>query len=328
MIIVRTPVRISIGGGGTDLPFYYKEKGGSLVTASIDKYIYIAVNDRFEDQIRVSYSKNEEVEEVEKIKNDRVREGLKLLGIERGVEIDTVADVPAGSGLGASGSFLVGLLNGLYSYKGKNISKKRLAEESCEIEMERLDLPSGKQDPYAAAYGGINHLKIKRDGRVIVNPLNISEETINELESNLFLFYTGILRSSTEVLSDQKKEMESKEEKMEYMSEIRKIGRRIKNALENGRPHRFGQLLNVHWNIKKRFSDKMSNPKINEWYESALENGAFGGKIIGAGGGGFFMFYCPENQEKFKETMVREGLELLPFQFEFDGTQILVRDRR
>lgn len=324
MIITRTPMRISMGGGGTDLPFYYTKHGGSLVTAAIDKYVYITTNKRFEDKIRLSYSKTEITNDIDKIQNDRAREALRLLGIHRGAEITTVADVPARSGLGGSGSFLVGLLNSLHRHKREYVSKQKLAEEACKIEMDILKYPMGKQDQYIASFGGILHLKIDKRGNVRVSPINISEESILELERNIFLFYTGILRDSSKILKSQKTEAERNKKKMEYMHQIKKIGERSKRALESGDVDRFGRLLNVHWETKRSLTDKMSNPQINKWYELAIKNGAFGGKIIGAGGGGFFMLYCKNNQDRFKKAMMRAGLIQVPFRFDFDGSKILV----
>lgn len=324
MIITRTPMRVSMGGGGTDLPFYYTKYGASLVTAAIDKYVYIATNKRFEDEIRLSYSKTEIIKDVDKIQNDRVREALKLLGIYKGTEITTVADLPARSGLGGSASFLVGILNSLHRHKREYVSKQKLAEEACKIEIDILGYPVGKQDQYVASFGGILHLKINKRGNVRVSPINISEESILELERNMFLFYTGILRNASTVLKSQKKEAEKSKKKMEYMHQIKKIGEQSKRALESGDVDRFGRLLNVHWQIKRSLTDKMSNPKINKWYDTAIKNGALGGKIIGAGGGGFFMFYCKSNQDKFRRALTNDGLIEVPFRFDFDGSKILV----
>ena len=327
MIITRTPVRIPIGGGGTDLPFYYKRFGGSLVTAAIDKYIYIAVRRRFYKETRVSYSKTEIVKDNRDIEHPLVREALRLLDIKEGLEIVSISDVPSGAGLGSSGSFLVGLLNALHTYRGEYISKKVLAEEACKIEMDILKEPVGKQDQYAASFGGIIHMLLNKQGAVRVGPLNLSEQTIRDLENNIMLYYTSIRRSATKVLKEQKDAAERDKAKLEYLTKIRQIGADIKKALEKGNTRRFGEWLNIHWQTKHQLSDSMSNPQIDEWYDLALKNGAVGGKVMGAGGGGFFMFYCDTNKEKFRLAMERARLVEMPFRFDFDGTKVVFNSK-
>lgn len=327
MIITRTPVRISIGGGGTDLPFYYKKHGGSLVTATIDKYIHIAVQRRFYSETRVSYSKTEIVKDNKDIQHPLVREALKLLDIREGLEIVSIGDVPSGAGLGSSGAFLVGLLHALHTYRGEIVSKKVLADEACKIEMDILKEPSGKQDQYASAFGGILQMQISRQGAVRIGPLNLSEQTIRALESNLMLFYTSIRRRAKDVLKAQKNAAERDKTKMEHLTRIKQIGADIRKALEKGNTRRFGEWLNVHWQTKHRLASVMSNPQIDEWYDLALKNGAIGGKIMGAGGGGFFMFYVENNQEKFRVAMERARLVEMPFRFDFDGTKVVFNSK-
>ena len=323
MIVSRTPVRVPIGGGGTDLPFFQSRFGSSLITSAINKYIYINVNKRFEKSIRLSYSKTEIVDSIDDLKHDRVRESLRLLNIKNAIEISTTADIPASTGMGTSSSFLVGLLNALHAYKREYVPTKILAEEAAKIEIDILKEPIGKQDHYAAAYGGIMHLSINKDGKVIVSPLNISELIMHELEENLFMFFTGILRNTTEVLRKQKDEVERDEKKIKNMMEIKKIGEEIKKALESGNCRRFGEWLNIHWETKKNLANVMSNPEIDRWYELAMKNGAIGGKIMGAGGGGFFIFYCDKNKNDFVSKVEENGLRRVPFRFDFDGSKIV-----
>lgn len=322
MIVTKTPLRLPLGGGGTDIPFYYSKNRGFLVTAAINKYIYITVHERkFYDESLLKYSQIEHVKAVDEIKHTRIREALRLLDIKEPLEITSMADVPSQTGLGSSSSFLVGLLNALHAYKREFVSVANLAEEACKIDIEVLKEPIGKQDQYAAAYGGLMQMDINQKGRVMVSRLDITQDTIEELQRNLFLFYTGITRDASEVLLSQKKNVESTS--MEGMDQIKKIGHEIKKALENGDTRRFGEWLNVHWETKKTFSNKMTNDEIDRWYNLAIENGAIGGKVIGAGGGGFFMFYCDRNQKEFRKSMANSGLKELDFKFEFDGSKIL-----
>ena len=328
MLIVRTPNRIPLGGGGTDLPFYASKFGGSLITAAINKYIYTTVHDTFANQFILHYSEIETPSKVDEIKHPLIREAMKLAELKKGVEITTMADVPARSGLGSSGSFTVGLLNALHSYKRGIISSKLLAEQASTIEMDILKEPVGKQDNYAAAYGGIIQLEIGKNGKVKVDPLNLTEETIKELETNLMIFYTGITRHAGEVIGDQKKQAESEEDKLAELHQIKKIGLEIKKVLEKGDTDRFGRWLNMHWETKKRTSSKISNPQIDKWYDHAMKNGALGGKIMGAGGGGFFMFYCPQNHKEFRKSMTQAGLVEMPFRFDFDGSKVIINNLR
>lgn len=328
MIVTRTPVRISIGGGGTDLPFYYTKHKCFLVTAAIDKYIYITVNKRFLSGSLIKYSETEFIHDNFKIKHPLIRESLRLLNIKESIEISSLADIDSKSGLGSSGAFTVGLLHALHIYKGELVSKKTLAEEACHIAMKILKEPSGKQDEYAAAFGGIINLKINKQGVASVTPLDLKIDTTKELENNLMFFYTGYRRSAKEILESQKTEAEKDEKKVELLHNIKKIGKDIKIALEKDKPKRFGQWLKVHWDTKKLATNRMSNDKIDYWYQLALDNGAIGGKIMGAGGGGFFMFYVePNHQRKVREIMLGEGLIEMPFKFDFDGTKILFNSR-
>lgn len=324
MIITRTPLRVSIGGGGTDLPFFFPKYGGFLVTSAIDKYIYVMVSERkFHDQFRISYSTTENVDSVDKIQNDRIREALKLLNITKPLEISTISEVPGQSGLGSSSAFLVGLLKALHKLKGEIVSPKVLAEEAAKIEIDIIKEPIGKQDQYASAYGGIINLNINKTGNVLVSPLDITTEVLKDLESNLYMFYTGITRSASEVIRDQSQKAVSDEEKMQCMSQIKDIGIEIKKAIESGNARRFGEWMNVHWESKKKMSSKMSSSKLDEWYDLGIKNGAIGGKVMGAGGGGFLLFYSERKGSEFIKSMQEAGLKFVPFKFDFEGCKLI-----
>jgi D-glycero-alpha-D-manno-heptose-7-phosphate kinase len=325
MIVTRTPVRIPLGGGGTDLPSYYTQYGGFLVSAAIDKYIYVAVNKRFEKSIRLSYSSTEIVDSLEEIKHPIVKQALKHLNIDSGIEITSIADVPSNTGLGTSSSFTVGLLNALHSFKREKVNAKDLAEEACYIEIELLKEPIGKQDQYLAAYGGVQCLELDRLGNVKVTPLHLSEDVIDQLESNILLFYTGIRRSASEVLAPQSKGASlDKEKVIENMHKIKQIGYEIKKSFEEGNLARLGELLDIHWQTKKGLSDKITQSQIDNWYEKAKNNGALGGKLMGAGGGGFFMFYCNNGKNGFRKAMEQESLKEMRFKIDFEGSKVLV----
>jgi D-glycero-alpha-D-manno-heptose-7-phosphate kinase len=323
MIITRTPLRIPIGGGGTDLPFYYSRYGCSLVTAAIDKYIYIVIKPRFHHQTRVCYSKIEEVDDNAQIEHPLVREALKLLNIKDHLEIVSISDVSAGTGMGSSFSFLVGLLNALHIYKGEYVSKTLLAEEATKIDLDILKEPAGKQDQYIAAIGGIQHMLINRQGLVKMEPLNINDETVRTLESNLLLFYTGQTHSTAKMLSQQKKEAESDQAKMDNLTKIKEIGEEIRKSIEKGNTRRFGEWMNVHWELKRSLAKGMSNPQIDRLYKLALDNGAIGGKLMGSGGGGYLMFYCDNAHDQLRRAMAKEGLREMKFRFDFDGSKVI-----
>jgi D-glycero-alpha-D-manno-heptose-7-phosphate kinase len=325
MIVTRTPVRIPLGGGGTDLPSYYTQYGGFLISAAIDKYIYITLNRRFEKSIRVSYSQTEIVDSVEEIKHPIVREALKLLKIDSGIEITSIADVPSNTGLGSSSAFTVGLLNALHTFKNEKVNAKDLAEEACYIEIELLKEPIGKQDQYLAAFGGVICLDIDRLGSVKVLPLKPSEDALDQLESNTLLFYTGIRRSASEVLGSQNKgASQNQDQVIQGMHQIKKIGLEIKEAFEMEDLKRFGNLLDLHWQAKKTLSNKISQERIDQWYEIAKKHGALGGKLMGAGGGGFLMFFCNNGKNGFRKIMEQEGLKEMRFRIDFEGSKVLI----
>ncbi len=326
MIVSKAPLRISLGGGGTDLPFFSKLFGGSLTSVAINQYIYITIAKRkFYDDFLIKYSDTERVKSVEDIKHLGIKAALKYLNITDPIEITSVADVPAGMGLGSSGSFLVALLKALHAYKGEEISAFKLAEEAAEIEMKILKAPSGKQDQYLASFGGLINLDINKKSRVLVSPLSISNSNSQILEENLLLFSTGIKHSSTNILSEQKASLESDKERMDQMQLIKKLGEDIKKSLEEGNIQKVGKWLNVHWEIKRKLSQSMSNSKIDSIYKIGIENGAMGGKLVGAGGGGFFLFYCENKKEELRKAMSKEGLKELKFKFDQEGCKIICK---
>jgi len=331
MIISRSPVRITLGGGGTDLPSYYEKHGGALIAAAIDKYTFVTVHPRFEKDVRLKYSKLENCEHVSDIKHDIFREALKLLEIKPGLELTSLADIPGRSGMGSSGSFTVALLNALHIYRNEFVSQKQLAEEACKIEIDILKEPVGKQDQYICAFGGIKQLRFSKDGKVSVEKLKISEEHINELENNIMVFYTGITRYASDILKEQNEKSKKKNETtLETLHKIKEIGLETKHALEHGDIDKLGEFLHEHWLTKKQLSAGVSKPFIDECYTLARQNGALGGKIMGAGGGGFFMFYHKgTNKEKtdFVKVLNKKGLKKMEFCFDFKGTEILFNSK-
>ena len=320
--VSRTPFRISLGGGGTDLPSYYKEYEGFFISAAINKYIYVTIHKRFMPGLKLSYSKTENVKSADELEHPMVREVLRRFGIKEGIEIISLADVPAEAGLGSSGSFSVGLLKALYAYQNIQKSPAEIAEEACDIAMNKLHEPSGKQDEYAASFGGINAYSIDKNGKVTVEELNLDDNTVEELEKNIMMFYTGITRKSSAVLSKQQERIaDSSTDAMEKMHAIKRIGLESKKALQSGNLRKFGELLHEHWMIKRGVTDNMSSEDIDRWYSIARENGAIGGKIIGAGGGGFLMLYCEGDKQHLGEALAKEGLIQFDFKFDFEGSK-------
>jgi D-glycero-alpha-D-manno-heptose-7-phosphate kinase len=326
VIMTRSPLRISLGGGGTDLPSYYQEHGGFLVAAAIDKYVSILIHKRFVPQLLLKYSQMEEVGRIEDIKHPLIREALRLLEWDDlGVEISSMADIPAGTGLGSSGSFTTALLKALHVYKKDMIHPRDLAEQACHIEMDILKEPIGKQDQYVAALGGLTCMRFLPNGQVEAWPLKVSQSTIYDMEDHLLLFFTGYTRSAGEILKEQ--DVKSKENDQDMIANlhfIKQIGRDIKDALEADHLKRFGELMNIHWEHKKKRSSSMSNVRINHWYDLAMQNGAVGGKLIGAGGGGFLMFLC-EERARVRQVMNEEGLQEVRFRFDFEGTRAIIQ---
>ena len=322
MILSRAPVRLSMGGGGTDLASYYREHGGFLLATSINKFVYILLNRRFEDNFRLSYSKTEIINTIEEIEHPIFRESIKFVGIEGKVEIVSVADVPSNCGLGTSSTFTVALLNALYAYRRDYIGIDKLAEAACHIEINVLNEPIGKQDQYASAFGGFNAYYFEKDGTVRVEPLRIKEEMMIELQNNIFLFYLNKNRSASSILKEQNdKSKKNDAATIEKLHKIKEIGLYTKKILEEGKINEFGEVLHNHWLTKKGLSDKISDPYIDEAYELALKNGAIGGKVVGAGGGGFLLLYCPNNKPKPIEALRNFGLKPTWFSFEFEGAK-------
>ncbi len=324
MIIARSPLRITLGGGGTDLPSYYEEKEGFLISAAIDKYVYITLHETFEKGYFLKYSKFEKCEDIDDIQHPIIREALKLLDWKKPcLELCSMADIPAGTGLGSSSSFTTALLRALHTMQGNIVSTRTLAEEACEIEMNRLKEPIGKQDQYIASYGGITCMNFHRDGYVWVDPLRISDETLYNLEDNLILFFTGFSRSAGNILKEQNdKSKEHNEDMLKNLDFVKDLGYQSKNALEKGDLDTFADIMNVHWEYKKKRSGGMSNPQIDEWYELALANGAMGGKMIGAGGGGFLMFYV-KDKARLRDALRNTGMSEVRFRFEKEGSRII-----
>jgi D-glycero-alpha-D-manno-heptose-7-phosphate kinase len=326
MIITRSPLRISLGGGGTDLPSYYQEHSGFLVAAAIDKYVYITLHRTFVQELSIKYSKLERVKSVDEVEHPIIREALKLVNVKQPhLEITSMADIPSGTGLGSSGSFTTALLKALHAWEKHLVHPAELAEQACEIEINRLGEPIGKQDQYIAAFGGLTCFKFMPDGRVDAWPLKIDEETIYNLEDNLLLFFTGYSRSASSILKEQKtKTLSSDKAMIGNLHFIKDLGRQSQTALESGNLAEFARLMDVHWQRKKERSGSMSNPEINDWYDYAMANGALGGKLIGAGGGGFLMFYA-DNKAQLRRAMREKGLTEVRFRFDFEGTKVLVQ---
>jgi D-glycero-alpha-D-manno-heptose-7-phosphate kinase len=324
MIIARSPLRISLGGGGTDLPSYYREHGGFLIAAAIDKAVYVTVHRTFHDEMIIRYSQIERVPGPKAVRHPIVREVLALLGIEQhNIEITSMADIPAGTGLGSSGSFGTALIKALYRYRNMVLSQGDLAEKACHIEIDRLNEPVGKQDQYVASFGGVNCYEFHPDDRVTVTPLRMSDDTLEEFELRVLMFSTGITRSAGEILQDQDKKTKSHSAEMiAGLHAIKQIGYESRAVLESGKLDEFGKLLHEHWERKRRRSAMISSPQIDYWYETARRNGAIGGKLIGAGGGGFLMFVADDSR-KLRKAMQAQGLHELRFGFDYQGSRIL-----
>jgi D-glycero-alpha-D-manno-heptose-7-phosphate kinase len=326
MIITRTPFRVTLGGGGTDLPSYYTKYGGFIYAAALNKYMFINLNRPIvDDLVRVKYTKSETVKHRSELQHEIVKEAMEMTGIENALEIVSMADVPAGTGLGSSSCYAVGVLNALHTMKREYVPLQDLAEQACRLEMEFLEKPIGKQDQYMAAFGGLTVLEIGKDGKVDVRSANVSNTTIDDLNRNMLMFYTNTSRSASQILSEQSKGAnEERENVVSSMHYIKEIGYKILEAMESGNLTDVGLLFDEHWQYKKRISAKMSNPRFDEIYEIAKENGALGGKISGAGGGGFFVFYIEQEHTKFREVMKKLRLREMRYRFDFEGTKVLV----
>ncbi len=325
MIIARSPLRITLGGGGTDLPSYYRDHEGFLVSAAIDKYVYVTVMRPFSPGIYLKYSQLEQVATIPEVKHRIIREALDMVGFRTPqIEITTLADIPAGTGLGSSGSFTTALLKALYAHRKRHIHQEELAEMACHIEIDRLGEPVGKQDQYIAATGGVTCFTFNKDDKVTAVPLKMDMDTMHELEDNLLLFFTGFSRAAGSILADQKSRTQGSDAAMlDNLHYVKELGMRSKVALEGGDAPLFGELMHEHWEHKKRRSGGMSNPQIDAWYSLGMANGAVGGKLVGAGGGGFLMFYASD-RNRLRQAMRGAGLEEVRFRFDFEGSKVVL----
>lgn len=326
MIITRSPMRISLGGGGTDLPSYYKRHTGFLIAAAINKYVYLTIHDTFVQELIIKYSKLEKANHVDEVEHPIIRECLKELNMTGNyIEITSLADIPSGTGLGSSGSFTTALLKALYTHNNQIVSTRFLAEQACKIELDRLKEPIGKQDQYIAAFGGITAFEFLPNDKVEIIPIRLKKETLYNLEDNLVLFFTGYSRSASSILKEQDEKSRSDDEEIiNNLHFVKKLGKQSLATLESGNLKEFGELMDVHWQNKKKRTNSMSNGKIDEWYTLAMKNGAIGGKLIGAGGGGFLMFYT-ENKMRLRHVLMNAGLEEVRFKFDFEGTKVIVQ---
>lgn len=325
MIMVRTPFRVSFAGGGSDLKDFYSKNGyGAVLSTTINKYMYVMIHPYFHDKIRVKYSKTEDVDDIDKIQHPLVRECLRVVGIEKGIEIASIADVPAGTGVGSSSTFAICLLHALHAYNGNYVTKEQLAKEACRIEIDILKEPIGKQDQYAASYGGLNHVMFNRDETVFVEHMVLKSEIKERLERNLLMFYVGGERKASKILSEQKENMKN-EEKYKNVKKMVELTDKMKSSLNNGNIDDFGNILHEGWLYKKELTNNISNPLLDRYYQKALHAGAMGGKLLGAGGGGFFLFYC---EQKYHNDL-RNSLKLRELEFSFDseGSKILFMDQ-
>lgn len=326
MIITRSPLRITLGGGGTDLPSYYREHEGFLIAAAIDRYVYITLHQTFVDDMIVKYSRLERVASARELEHPIIREAFDLVGLSgQSIEITSMADIPAGTGLGSSGSFTTALLKALHAHRRNLVHPEELAEQACQIEIDRLGEPIGKQDQYIAAYGGLTCFRFNRDGKVDAWPLAVDTETRDNLEDGLVMFFTGYSRKASSILREQDTKTKAADGDMvANLHFVKELGLKSKEALEAGDLRRFAAYMHEHWQHKKRRSGAMSNGQIDEWYDRAMANGALGGKLIGAGGGGFLMFYA-EEKARLRHAMLEAGLQEVRFRFDFEGTKTVIQ---
>lgn len=323
MIISRTPLRMSFTGGGSDLPLFYKRYGGAVISTAINKFVYVSINKKFDSGIRVAYSKNEEVSNLSDIQHPLVREAMRYVGIDGGIEITTVADIPSnGTGLGSSSAFLIGLLHVLNAYRGRFVSNGQLAADSCHVEIDLCGEPIGKQDQYASAFGGFNLIEFKPDDSVLVTPLNIGKESMEHIRRSILIFYTGITRSASALLRKQCLEVGAERGKQEIVRKMVELTYTLKSELFSGNVDTLGEILDENWRLKKQLSDAITTSEIDEWYDTAIKAGATGGKLLGAGAGGFLLFYAPEE----RHGAIRDALSMLRFMdigFEQAGSRII-----
>ncbi len=330
MIVSRAPVRFSLGGGGTDLPSYSREHGGFVVAAAVDKFVNVCVARRFQDNIRLAYTESEIVDNVDQIRHRIFKAALKMTGIERGLELHSLADVPANTGLGSSSSFTVALLNGLHAFKREFVPAEQLAREACRLEIDILEEPIGKQDQYIAAYGGVSAMTFHTDGSVDIERLPLRDEVIDDLEANLIIYYSGVERAASSVLKEQAKTItENKDAAVQRMHRIKELGHETKRILLAGETDTYGEMLHEHWTNKRKLASNMAGGVIDAHYEAARNAGAIGGKLMGAGGGGFFMFYVrAADRRRVHDALAARGLRPMRFRFDFDGARIMANFHR
>ena len=323
MIVTKTPLRMSFVGGGSDLPVFYRRFGGAVVSTAINKFVYLTINQKFDHKIRLCYSRVEEPASVAKIKHPLVREALQMVGITGGIEIMSNADIPAkGTGLGSSSSYTVGLLQALHAYKGQFASAERLARECCEIEIERCGEPIGKQDQYAAAFGGFNFIQFHPDDSVSVDPIICKRETLRKLQEGTLVFYTGITRSASGILKHQQQAVALEKAKQKALQRMVKLAHDMRDELQRNNPDAFGEMLHENWVLKRSLTSQVSTSQIDTWYERARRAGATGGKLLGAGSGGFLMFFAPRQKHE-AITRALSGLRPVSFGFEPQGSKII-----
>jgi D-glycero-alpha-D-manno-heptose-7-phosphate kinase len=324
LIIVQTPLRISFFGGGTDFPSYYSAEGGCVLSTSIDKYIFVTIKQRFDDMIRIGYTRTELVDRVDRLEHELIREALKKTGLQKGIEINTTGDIPAGSGLGSSSTVTVGALNAMYTFKNEMVLQERLAREACEIEIDCLGKPIGVQDQYIAAYGGLRFLEFKPSGRVVTETINLEPQVKNRLNESLLLYFTGKTRKADNILAEQK---ENINQRIDVLDAMKSLAYKARDELVTGNIDALGILLDESWHLKKQLASQISNGEIDELYQAAMQAGALGGKITGAGGGGFFLIYVPlEKRESVRRAL--HHLRELPFRLEPDGSKVIFNYRR
>ncbi len=325
MIIVQTPLRVSLFGGGTDLPAYYRQEGGCVLSTAIDKYVFVTVKERFDDKLRIGYTRTEMVDDVSEVQHELIREAMRKTGVTRGVEISTMADIPsAGSGLGSSGAVTVGALHALYGQRGEIVPAERMAREACEIEIDILGKPVGVQDQYIAAYGGLRWIEMRPDGTICVERAAFDPQLEQQLSENLLLFFTGVTRDASSILSEQEANIG---ERKPVLRAIKDLACQARQQAVKGDVDALGRMLHESWLLKRRLASKISNGPIDEMYQAAVRAGALGGKITGAGGGGFMLIYCPDGRRQAVREAMR-GLRELPFRFEPDGTKVIFNYRR
>jgi len=325
MIIVQTPLRVSLFGGGTDFPAYYRQEGGCVLSTAIDKYVFVTVKERFDDKLRVGYTRTELVDDVSEVQHELIREAMRKTGVMRGVEVSTMADIPsAGSGLGSSGAVTVGALHALYGHRGEIVPAEQMARLACEIEIDILGKPVGVQDQYIAAYGGLRWIEMRQDGTICVEQAAFDPQLERQLSENLLLFFTGVTRDAASILTEQEANIE---ESKPVLRAIKDLARQARQLAVQGDMDALGRMLHESWLLKRRLASKISNDPIDEMYQAALRAGALGGKITGAGGGGFMLIYCPDGRRQAVRQALH-GMRELPFRFEPDGTKVIFNYRR